>query len=70
MSEVADEAAILIDPANPVAAAKAIAAGIKNRERLRAAGFRNLERFDEKVILDQYCAFYEAIVAGEPATRP
>lgn len=68
MSEVAGEAAVFIDPANPDSAAKTIAAGLQDRERLRAAGFRNLERFDETAILDQYCAFYEAILTGESAT--
>jgi hypothetical protein len=29
---------------------------------LREAGFRNLQRFDEKTIVDEYCAFYEEIL--------
>ena len=61
MSEVAGEAAIFIDPDDPQAAATAIALGLKSREQLRAAGFKNLERFAEEAIADQYCAFYEAI---------
>jgi glycosyltransferase involved in cell wall biosynthesis len=63
MTEVAGEAAIFIDPADPKAAAAAIAAGLRGREQLRAAGFENLKRFDEKAIADQYCAFYFAILA-------
>jgi len=65
MSEVAGEAAIFVDPADPQAAAEAIAAGLKSCERLRAAGFRNLERFDADEIADQYCAFYKAILTDE-----
>jgi glycosyltransferase involved in cell wall biosynthesis len=62
MTEVAGEAAILIDPAEPQSAAAAIAAGLKGREELRAAGFKNLKRFDVEAIADQYCAFYDAIL--------
>ena len=62
MTEVAGEAAIFIDPADPQAAATAIAVGLRGREQLRAAGFKNLERFGEEEIADQYCAFYEAIL--------
>jgi glycosyltransferase involved in cell wall biosynthesis len=68
MTEVAGEGAIFIDPAEPQAAAAAIAAGLKGRERLRAAGFKNLERFDAEAIADRYCAFYEAILEHEPAS--
>jgi glycosyltransferase involved in cell wall biosynthesis len=68
MSEVAGQAVILIDPANPPAAAKVIATGLKGREQLRAAGFKNLERFDEESIAMQYCAFYEAILRQEAAS--
>jgi glycosyltransferase involved in cell wall biosynthesis len=66
MSEVAGEAAIFIDPADPQAAARAIATGLKGRDQLRAAGFKNLERFEEEAIADQYCAFYEAILKQAP----
>jgi glycosyltransferase involved in cell wall biosynthesis len=67
MSEVAGEAAIFIDPVDPLGAAKAIAMGLKSREQLRAAGFKNLKRFDEEAIADQYCAFYVEIL-GQGAT--
>ncbi len=71
MSEVAGEAAILIDPSDPERAAEAIVAGLKNRESLRAAGFQNLRRFDEKSVVDRYCALYEEIVqAGQDRLRP
>ena len=62
MTEVAGEAAIYIDPDNPEAAAHVIADGLQRREQLRAAGFRNLERFAEESVVDQYCAFYEDIL--------
>jgi glycosyltransferase involved in cell wall biosynthesis len=62
MSEVAGDGAILIDPADAEAAAARIAIGLKDREKLRAAGLRNLERFDQEAIADQYCAFYESIL--------
>jgi glycosyltransferase involved in cell wall biosynthesis len=65
MPEVAGEAAIFIDPVDARAAATAIATGLKRREQLISAGFRNLERFDEEAIASQYCAFYEAILLQE-----
>jgi glycosyltransferase involved in cell wall biosynthesis len=68
MTEVAGEAAVFIDPAEPQAAATAIAVGLKGREQLRAAGFKNLERFDAEAVADGYCAFYEAIMEHEPAS--
>ena len=68
MSEVAGEAAIFIAPADPLAAATAIAIGLKGREQLRAAGFKNLERFAEVAIMDQYCAFYDAILGQRAAS--
>jgi glycosyltransferase involved in cell wall biosynthesis len=71
MSEVAGDAAIYIDPANPAAAAQVIAEGLVYRERLRAAGFRNLERFREADVIDRYCVLYEAAPASPsaPAVR-
>jgi len=68
MTEVAGEGAIFIDPAEPQAAATAIAAGLRGREQLRAAVFKNLERFDAEAIADRYCAFYESILGHEPAS--
>jgi glycosyltransferase involved in cell wall biosynthesis len=67
LTEVAGEAAIFIDPADPKAAAEAIATGLLEREQLRAAGFTNLARFDEEAIANQYCAFYDAILAHRGA---
>jgi glycosyltransferase involved in cell wall biosynthesis len=62
MTEVAGEAAIFIDPEDLQTAVTAIASGLKGREQLRVAGFKNLERFCEESIADQYCAFYKAIL--------
>ena len=64
MPEVAGEGAIFIDPADPEAAATAIALGLKSRARLQAEGFRNLGRFDQEAIANKYCAFYESILGG------
>lgn len=65
MSEVAGDAAILIDPNDSASAADAIAAGLGRREELRAAGLRNADRYRESVIAPQYCALYEEIAGGE-----
>jgi len=65
MSDVAGEAAILIDPSDPKPAALAIIEGLKRREQLRTAGFINIRRFEEGGIVDKYCAFYEAILGSE-----
>jgi glycosyltransferase involved in cell wall biosynthesis len=67
MSEVAGDAAIFIDPADPKDAAEKIAQGLEGRVALREAGFRNLARFDEQAIADQYCAFYEEIARKQAA---
>lgn len=62
MSEVAGDAAIPIAPADPFAAADAICSGLEHRDDLRAAGFKNIERFREAAIVSQYLAFYEEIL--------
>lgn len=69
MSEVAGSAALLIDPADPEAAASAIARQLSMREQLREAGFRNLGRFAEESIADQYCALYERVLAEGPDSQ-
>ncbi len=63
MSEVAGDGAIFIDPINPTAASEIIVAGLKDSQKLRAAGFRNLARFSDAAITDQYCAYYEEIIS-------
>jgi glycosyltransferase involved in cell wall biosynthesis len=70
MTEVAGEAAILIDPSDPAAAADAVAAGLKRSDELRAAGFRNVERYDEATVVRQYCALYEEITGAEAVAEP
>ena len=70
MTEVAGDAALFIDPADPQAAALAIAAGFDRRASLREAGFRNLKRFDETTVADKYIEFYEEILrTNEAVTR-
>lgn len=69
MSEVAGNAAILIDPDRPEAAATLIAQGLSAREDLRADGLANLRRFDQETILRQYCAFYAEILGRSPVLR-
>lgn len=63
MTEVAGEAAIFIDPDEPDLAAEAISEGIRRRDSLRAAGFRNLERFSEDKVATQYMEVYERLAA-------
>jgi glycosyltransferase involved in cell wall biosynthesis len=67
MSEIAGEAAIFIDPADPRAAATTIAERLKHSAQLRAAGFRNLKLFGEEEVVDSYLSFYEAILADRSA---
>lgn len=66
MADVAGDAAILIDPANPSAAADAISAGLEHRDTLRIAGFQNVERFREAPIAADYLAFYREILTASP----
>ena len=61
MTEVAGDAAIFIDPAQPEAAARRIAEEWDRREALRVAGFRNLGRFDETHAVAAYCELYAAL---------
>ncbi len=70
MSEVAGEAAILIDPSDAGAAAGVICAGMERRDELRAAGFRNARRFNEATIVRQYCALYGEVLGAEVPGAP
>jgi len=58
MTEVAGEAAVLIDPEDEVAAAQTIAARLDKLDELRAAGFENLKRFDRGRLMKQYERFF------------
>lgn len=69
MTEVAGDAAILIDPATPEAAARRIAEQWSRREALRAAGFRNLERFEEARAMDAYCVVYAELAGAREMVR-
>jgi glycosyltransferase involved in cell wall biosynthesis len=62
MTEVAGDAAVFIDPVDAQSAAASIAAGMRQRDKLRQAGHENLHRFDEEQVADQYCAFYDEIL--------
>jgi len=65
MTEVAGDAAILFDPNDPVEAAKTIRDGLLRAGSLRAAGLRNVERFAEGKIVDEYRDFYAKILANQ-----
>ncbi len=65
MTEVGGDAAIYIDPCNPESAAAAIESGLKNRERLVAAGKQNLESFDKARVLETYAKIYAEILRGD-----
>jgi glycosyltransferase involved in cell wall biosynthesis len=62
MTEVAGDAAILFDPEDAAGAARAIRSGLDEAERLREAGFRNVERFAEGTIVFQYREFYSSVM--------
>jgi glycosyltransferase involved in cell wall biosynthesis len=65
MTEVAGNAAILIDPEDPASAALLIRDGLAGdaHERLRTAGFANVARFESSAVIAEYCDFYAAITA-------
>jgi glycosyltransferase involved in cell wall biosynthesis len=64
MTEVAGGAAILIDPSDPARAAASIAEALEQRETLRKAGFRNLQRFDHQSVTQQYLAVYDEVLGA------
>ena len=64
MREVAGEAAIFIDPADPTAAAQTISSQMDRLPQIRAAGFENLKRFDTEKLLREYSTFYGKVLAG------
>jgi glycosyltransferase involved in cell wall biosynthesis len=67
MTEVAGEAAILIDPFQPELAGQIIHEQWHRRALLRDLGIKNMERFSQGKMLDAYCAAYEEIAL--PARR-
>ena len=58
LTEVAGEAALLIDPENEAAAAELIAARLDSLAELREAGFENLKRFDRDRLMKRYEQFF------------
>ena len=72
MTEVAGKAAVYIDPNEPQAAARALSTGIRNGDALRAAGFKNLERFDQAKVAAKYVEFWDAVIAtsGSSSSSP
>jgi glycosyltransferase involved in cell wall biosynthesis len=63
MTEIAGDAAIFIDPYDPEEAARKMSIEIRNSDTLRAAGFENLDRFNEAKVAAQYKECYEMIVS-------
>ena len=57
MLEVAGDAAVFVDPQDPVAAAAAIAAATPRFADLVAKGLENVRRFHRGKIMDQYASF-------------
>jgi len=57
MLEVAGEAAVFIDPEDPVAAANAIVEAAPRFGALATEGLRNARRFDRDLIMNQYADF-------------
>ena len=62
MTEVAGEAAILIEPENIEGSARTILERWAEIGALREAGYRNLERFSEGVVMEAYEAAYAEVV--------
>ncbi len=67
MTEVAGNAAILIDPTDPQTAAEAILRRWSELPALREAGFRNLERFTEEKMAKAYVEAYEDVWTAHQA---
>jgi glycosyltransferase involved in cell wall biosynthesis len=62
MTEIAGDAAVFIDPDESAAAAHKVSIEIRNSDALRAAGFKNLDRFDETRIAAQYKGYYDEVL--------
>jgi glycosyltransferase involved in cell wall biosynthesis len=61
MTEVAGDAAVFIDPDEPERAANRVSIEIRNGGGLRAAGLKNLNRFNEAKVAAQYMEFYDEV---------
>jgi glycosyltransferase involved in cell wall biosynthesis len=64
MNEVAGGAAILIDPAKPADAARAIAKALQNATHIRGEGLRNAESYTTDRMLSQCEALYREVAAA------
>ncbi len=62
MTEVAGDAAILIDPTNPVQAAKEIAAQMANLTEFIPKGLANIERFSTDLMAKNYLEVFKEMV--------
>lgn len=61
MTEVAGDAALFVDPTDPVAAATTILRGWDDLGRFRALGPENARRFSTGAMLDHYAALYREL---------
>jgi hypothetical protein len=66
MSEIAGDAAILIDPEDTTAAAAIIVARIGEARSLRQAGLVNVLRFSAEDVIDRYCEIYSEVLSHSP----
>ena len=66
MTEVAGEAAILIDPEDAVGAAHTVAARIAEFEALRSAGLENVRTYSLDNAMSGYCRVYRELVPECP----
>lgn len=64
MTEVAGDAALYIDPDNPLSAAQVITSHFDELPLLRQAGFQNLTRFTLNEAINAYCKVYEQLARG------
>jgi glycosyltransferase involved in cell wall biosynthesis len=70
MTEVAGDAAILIEPERPEEAVRIIRDQWYRIAELREAGFRNLERFTETHVADAYCEVYDEAIRQRRLAPP
>jgi glycosyltransferase involved in cell wall biosynthesis len=67
MTEIAGDAAVLIDPEDPAAAAQTILAQLPRLNELKERGLRNVERFSVGKAMDAYEAVYAQVLARQNA---
>ncbi|HYK34990.1 glycosyltransferase family 1 protein [Alloacidobacterium sp.] len=65
MTEIAGDAALFIDPSDPLRAAELIAEHATDLPSLRAAGFRNLTRFAKNKTISRYSELYQRVIDSE-----